>query len=100
MSKFDDRIKVDFSDDALGRTMRAIIMIADGAIQTLSEMGWSRKSVNLQIDQADPLPCWVTLRNKKVFEIRPVVENDVISIEGAWLEKVQKPGIIDKFWGV
>ena len=99
MAHQSDGITVDHSDDALGRTMRAIVMIADGAIQSLNEMGWTRKTVNLEVDQNDPLPCWVTLRGKRVFEIRPTVESGSVVIEGVWLEKIDRPGIIERFWG-
>ncbi len=99
----DDGIQIDFQgDDALGRTMRTIIMIADGAISTLVDLGWTRNAVRLIIDQKDPLPCWVTIRKKKVFEIRLTTDPDGgrISVDGIWLEHPRAPGIIDRFWGV
>lgn len=97
-----ERLLIDFGDgvSALDRTMRAITMLADGAIQKLIDLGWSRKTVNLSIDDDDPLPCWVTLRKKRAFEIRAVSSSEGrIVIEGEWLEAPEKPGIIDRFWG-
>ena len=97
-----EELKIDFGDgvSALDRTMRTITMIADGAIGHLLSLGWRRGSVNLEIGE-DPLPCWVTLRKRRVFEIKLVKHEDtnIIVIEGEWLEKVEKPGIIDRFMG-
>lgn len=98
----DQTLKVDFGDgvSALDRTMRAIVMIADGAISHLTEMGWLRKSVNLEINQEDPLPCWVKLRKKRVFEIEYFVGPEgQLKIRGYWLIDVKPPGVIDRFMG-
>ena len=99
----DEHLKVDFGDgvSALDRTMRAITMIADQAVGRLLDMGWSRKTVNLQIDPNDPLPCYVTVRKKRVFEIKFVkYENGDLAVQGEWIDGPHKPGIIDRFWGV
>lgn len=99
----DSSLKIDFGDgvSSLDRVMRSIIMVADQAIGKLLDLGWSRKTVNIEIDPDDPLPCWVTIRKKRVFEIRVDQQQDgVISVKGEWLEKAKRPGIIDRFWGV
>lgn len=84
----------------LDRTMRSIVMIADGAIQRLLALGWNRKSVNLEIDESDPLPCWVTLRRKRVYEVKLVRYDDGrIVVQGEWISGPPSPGIIDKFMG-
>lgn len=97
-----DHLKIDFGDGVSGldRTLRAITMIADGAMGRLLDLGWTRKSVNLEINLDDPLPCYVTVRKKRVFEIKYVTYDDGrIHIQGEWISGPDKPGIIDKFWG-
>jgi hypothetical protein len=99
----EERLVIDFGDGVAGldRTMRAITMLAAEAIGQLTELGWTRKTVNLEVNEADPLPCYVTLRRKRVYEIKHIVRGEgVIEIKGEWLKKPSKPGIIDKFWGV
>jgi hypothetical protein len=97
----DDVLKIDFGDgvSALDRTLRSITMIADGAIGRL--LGWTRKTVNLEIPADDPLPCYVTVRRKRVFEIKPVKYDDgSIVIQGEWIAgSPRKPTMIDRFWG-
>lgn len=95
----DESVKIDFGDDALGRTMRTIVMIADGAISTLVGLGWTRKSVNLEIDEKDPLPCWVTLKGKRVFEIGFDTDGPELMIIGRWIEKTWKPSLLDRILG-
>lgn len=98
----DDVIKVDFGDgvSAVDRTMRAITMAADGAVGELLNLGWTRKSVNLQIDSDNPLPCYVTLRKRPVFRIVAKAEDDGrITIQGEWLETPKGPGILDRWRG-
>jgi hypothetical protein len=96
-----DRMKIDFGDGVSGldRTLRAITLIAGEAISRLEELGWTRKSINLDIPD-DPLPCYVTVRKKRVFEIKYIKYDDGrIEIQGEWIDGPHKPGIIDKFWG-
>ena len=98
----DDSLKIDFGDgvSALDRTMRSITMLADGAIQRLIELGWNRKSINLEISSEDPLPCWVTLRKKRVYEVKLVpYEDGRLIVHGEWIGDPPSPGIIDKFMG-
>lgn len=98
-----DELKIDFGDgvSALDRTMRAITMIADGAIGRLLSLGWKRESINLQIPEDDPLPCYITLPVKKrVFEIKAVKYDDGrIVIQGEWIDGPKGPGLLDRFWG-
>lgn len=98
----DERLEIRFDDDdALGRTMRAIVMVADNAIGELIDLGWTRKTVTLEVDSENPLPCWVKIRKRRVFEIN--IEQGLdssVSIRGVWLEQPKAPGVIDKFWGI
>ncbi len=98
----EERLKIDYGDgvSALDRTMRAITFLAGEAIGRLNELGWTRKTVNLEVDPNDPLPCYVTLRKKRVYEIRHEFDGATIEIFGEWLSEPKEPGIIDKFWGV
>ena len=98
----EERLRIDFGDGVSGldRTMRAITFLASEAIGQLNDLGWTRKTVNLEIDPNDPLPCYVTLRRKRIYKIMHDVSDGVIEIRGVWLRKPSAPGIIDKFWGV
>lgn len=95
-------LTIPFGDgvSALDRTMRAITMIADGALGRLADLGWTRKTVNLEVNPDDPLPCWVCVKKRRVFEINAVkYDNGSIQIQGNWIDGPLKPGIIDRFWG-
>lgn len=98
----EERLRIDFAEGvgALDRTMRAITMIAREALDRLLELGWTRNTVNLKIDPTDPLPCYITLRRKRVFVIEFVSRDGSVEIVGRWLKEPSAPGIIDKFWGV
>ncbi len=98
----DERLRIDYGDgvSALDRTMRAITFLAGEAIGRLNELGWTRKTVNLEVNPNDPLPCYVTLRRKRVYVIKHTFEDGIIEIRGEWLIEPSAPGIIDKFWGV
>jgi hypothetical protein len=97
-----DKIKIDFGDGVSGldRTMRAITLLLAEAVRTLEEQGWTRKTVNIEIDENDPLPCFVTLKGKRVYEVgfQPDDAGRLI-IAGNWIGEIPKPGIIEKFWG-
>lgn len=97
-----DRMKIDFGDGVSGldRTMRAITLLLSEAIGHLESLGWTRKTVNIELNQEDPLPCWVTLKGKRLFEVgfQPDDAGRLI-IVGNWIGDIPKPGIIEKFWG-
>ena len=95
----EDELKIDFGDgvSALDRTMRAIVLITNGAIANIEELGWRRDEINLEIG-ADPLPCWVLLRRKRVFEIFGEIIDGSVLIKSRWLTKVSKPGLLDRIW--
>lgn len=97
-----DELRINWGDgvSAIDRTMRTIVMAADGVIGSMVEMGWRRESINIKVDQDNPLPCWVTLRGKKVFEIKPEISRDGgLLIVGHWLDKVESPGFLRKMFG-
>lgn len=94
----EDELKIDF--DHLDRTLRAITMIADSAIQILLDAGWTRKRVNIEINPDEPLPCWVTLKKKRVYEVSIVTDEDgTLKIQGEWIKKFKAPGFIDYIFG-
>lgn len=95
-------LKFDFSDmhSALDRTMRSITMIADGAIQRLMSLGWDRKSIGIESVGGEPLPCWVTLKGNRKYEIRLIRYDDGrIVIQGEWIDGPYPPGVIDRIMG-
>ena len=96
-------LRIDFGDAAstLDRTMRAITMVADGAMGSIVALGWNRRVVSIKMDRSDPLPCWVTLKGKKVFEISiGRGEDGTISIQGNWIgEGLPSPKLIDRLMG-
>ncbi len=102
---------IDFGDgvSALERVMRSITMAADGAIQRLVGLGWKRDLIDIELPD-DPIPCWVTLRGKRIYEITLTRhDDDRISIHGEWLVEptapvapepvVPKRGIISRILG-
>jgi len=83
---------------AVDRTMRAIMMLASNVMDELRKLGW-RKMIDLEIGH-DPLPCWITLRKRRVFEIRIVRHDDGrVELTGEWLENVVAPSAIEKLMG-
>lgn len=99
-----DSLRFDFGDgvSALDRTMRAITMMADGAIQLLESMGWRRRSIGMEVLELDPLPCWVTLNGRRVYELTVVPRNDgVIDVRGEWVGDggPPPPTAIDRLMG-
>lgn len=95
----DDVLKVDFGDgvSAVDRTMRAITMTLDGAIGELLKLGWTRRRVNLEMNPEDPLPCFVTLKKRRVFRVwAETAEDGRVSIRGEWLEEPKGPSFLEK----
>lgn len=81
------------------RINRAIVIAARGAIERLLSLGWRRSSIRIEIPE-DPLPCWVRLRKRRVFEIRLVPEADGrIHLQGEWIDSVLPPTFLDRFMG-
>ena len=102
----EDKLKIDFggSDgmgalEAVDRTMRAITMSLDGAIGELLKLGWTRRTVNLEMDPANPLPCYVTLKMKRVFRVwAETLDDGRISIRGEWLQEPKGPSFLEKMF--
>ncbi len=99
-----DNLKIDFGDgvSALDRAMRSIVMIADSAISELLEMGYDRDKDDITIDSDpdDPLPMFIRFRNKKVFRMNIVKEDDGrICFIGEWLSRPKKKGFFAKVFG-
>ena len=97
----DDVLKVDFGDgvSAVDRTMRAITMALDGAIGELLKLGRTRRTVNLDVDPENPLPCFVTLKRKRVFRVwAETLPDGRVSIRGEWLSPPKGPSIIEKMF--
>ena len=97
----DDVLKVDFGDgvSAVDRTMRAITMALDGAIGELLKLGWTRRTVNIEMDMQDPLPCHVTLKRKRVFRVwAETLDDGRVSIRGEWLQPPKGPSIIERMF--
>lgn len=97
----DDRYFDEVDEAALNndRINRAIVIAARGAIERLLSLGWRRSSIRIEIP-ADPLPCWIRLRKRRVFEIRLVPEADgKIHLQGEWIDSVLPPSFLEKFMG-
>lgn len=96
----DDRF--DKADEAAlnnDRINRSIVIAARGAIERLLSLGWRRSSIKIEVPD-DPLPCWVKLRKRRVFEIRLVPEPDGrIHLQGEWIDSVLPPTFLDRFMG-
>ena len=84
--------------EAFDRINHSIVALARAAIEHITAMGWRQRSISLEIEGDEPLPYWVTLRGKRVFEIRLVPHDDGrIEIEGEWIsEPVRRPGLLDR----
>lgn len=99
MSQEIDR-EIDEEEHAVDRTMRAIVLLAANAIESIEGLGWRRKGINMEISGSDPLPCWVTLRKKRVFEIKLVKGDDgKVTLQGEWIEQIIPPTAIEKLMG-
>ncbi len=82
------------------RANQAIVMAAKGAIDRLLDLGWKRRSIGLEIPTDDPLPCWVTLRKRRVFQISLVpYEDGSTHMQGEWVDAVRAPTITERFMG-
>jgi hypothetical protein len=93
---FDEVDEATLSND---RINRAIVIAARGAIERLLSLGWRRSSVRIEIPE-DPLPCWVRLRKRRVFEIRLVPYDDGrIHLQGEWIDSVAPPTFLERFMG-
>lgn len=85
---------------SLDRTLRSISLIARGAIERLESLGWNPGSIRLHIPSDNPLPCWVMLRSKRLYEIRLVpYEDGRICVQGEWIGPVPTRGILDQMLG-
>lgn len=81
------------------RINRAIVIAARGAVERLLSLGWRRSSIRIEVPD-DPLPCWIRLRKRRVFEIRLVPEADGrIHLQGEWIDSVLPPTFLDRFMG-
>jgi hypothetical protein len=81
---------IDFGDgvSALDRLMRSIVMMTDGAINTLMDMGYSRDDITINV-HGDGLPLWIDLKGQRVFLIESSTENDIVVVKGNWIKKVK-----------
>jgi hypothetical protein len=98
----DDRYHDEVDEATLNndRINRAIVITARAAIEKLLSLGWRRSSIRLEIPKDDPLPCWVSLRKRRVFEIRLVPYDDGrIQLQGEWIDATPAPTFLDKFMG-
>lgn len=98
----DDRYHEEVDEATLNndRLNRAIVVIARAAIEKLLSLGWRRSSIRLEIPPDDPLPCWVMLRKRRVFEIRLVPYDDGrIQLQGEWIDATPAATVLDKFMG-
>lgn len=100
-----DILKIDYGTGdvptALARVSRAIILMVHQAITQLTDLGWDRMKhrINIVSDPDEPLPTYVTLLGKNVFEIVVTITTDnsiPISVEGRWIKKPGRPSFIRK----
>lgn len=97
-------IEIDYGEGdvphALDRTMRSFTLMAESAISKLTELGWRRQHINLEIPD-EQFPCYVKLRRKRVFEMRMErLADGRIRLSGEWMTDHPKtPGVIDRFMG-
>lgn len=87
-----DELKIDFGDgvSALDRANRAIVLMLDGAIAELIELGYRRDfdHITLTVDPQDPMEGpGVLVRGELVYALSFVNEGGIISIQGHWVKR-------------
>lgn len=94
-----DHIEIDWGEDAAARSSRSIIMMVDAAIECLTNKGYRRLEDRIEIDMDldDPLPTYLKLRGRRVFQVEIVVDEFIsgegkIMIRGRWLHSVPARG--------
>jgi len=79
------------------RINRVIVVMLRAVIESLLSLGWRIRSVTLEVPEEDPLPCWVLLRGRRVFEVRLVPYDDGrIQVQGEWIAPTPAPSLIDR----
>ncbi len=74
-------------------------MIVDAAIQELVRLGYDRQIDRIEIEQlADPIPMWISVRGKRTFEVDFELKGGSISVDGKWLERPRRVGIVTRIW--
>lgn len=84
-----DELKVDFGDgvSALDRTLRACVLMLDGAIGELIRLGYRRDLDHITIVwDEDDLPN-LEMRGERVYSLDTQVEGTVVSIQGHWVSR-------------
>ncbi len=86
----DDGMTIDFGDgvSAIERLMRSIVMMTDGAVGKLTELGYARDSIFIKVHE-DGLPLWIDLNEERVFVIETTVKENRIVVQGKWLIEVK-----------
>lgn len=97
-----DDLRFDFREgpEAIERLNRTAIMLVDGAIGEIINLGYHRDKDMVTIDFPEGDGKWmiVNMRGKAVYEVQFVVKGGRIYIVGNWVEVPRKRSWVVRAW--